>query len=266
MYAKKNEVLGSPLFSWSLDGAFVSDMEDHYSRQYETYDGIPSMAQYMGRLASDQAWAKKQKEKPNSFVGDYAFLSNMYLLADHPIEINGMCFYSVENAYQAMKCRTLREMEQFQFITPYEAKELGKKVQLRSNWDRDKIKIMRKLLRLKFQDPDLAIKLLETEDMFLCHKNWWGDTYWGKCYEKIEHLVVDGEEVDCPQYIMALESDEPHVTAYWTERKWVGENHLGKLLCEVREEIRKSGVYKDYLQQYIMRCGYQDWMVGLDIE
>jgi predicted NAD-dependent protein-ADP-ribosyltransferase YbiA (DUF1768 family) len=40
---------------------------------------------------------------------------------------------------------------------------------------------MRTLVRRKFMDPILAVKLLGTGDAILIEGNGWGDTYWGVC-------------------------------------------------------------------------------------
>jgi hypothetical protein len=53
----------------------------------------------------------------------------------------------------------------------------------------------------KFQDPELKTKLLATGDAELIEGNWWGDVYWGVC---------NGE----------------------------GRNELGKILMQVRDELR----------------------------
>ena len=58
-------------------------------------------------------------------------------------------------------------------------------------------------LRKKFADPELRNLLLATGDEELIEGNYWGDTYWGVC-------------------------------------NGVGQNKLGKLLMQVREEIKNN--------------------------
>ena len=62
---------------------------------------------------------------------------------------------------------------------------------------------MRDCLRLKFEIPELREALLNTDNAKLIEGNWWGDKFWGIC-------------------------------------NGVGENNLGKLLMEVRDEIRRN--------------------------
>lgn len=99
-----------------------------------------------------------------SFKDDYKFLSNFYPCK---ITIAGYTFPSVENAYQAMKCANLSDYSQFVNIGPAEAKKLGRKVQLRSDWEQIKYNVMRQLLDLKFQDKVLLRMLQDTAQNLL---------------------------------------------------------------------------------------------------
>ena len=122
-----------------------------------------------------------------SFKDEYGFLSNF-----HPCTINiaGLTFPSVENAYQAMKCANPNEMQQFVNITPAEAKKLGRKITMRADFGSIKYKVMRHLLDLKFEDKGLQKLLLATAPESIVEGNYWHDNYWGicsceKCRDKI---------------------------------------------------------------------------------
>ena len=53
-------------------------------------------------------------------------------------------------------------------LNPSEAKKLGRRVNLRKDWEAVKVKIMEEIVRAKFtQNPDLAEKLLATGDAYL---------------------------------------------------------------------------------------------------
>lgn len=126
-----------------------------------------------------------------SFRGEYAFLSNSYSCV---IRYNGNTFNSVECAFQAQKnpiaVDLFRNMS-FQeaaavsrkpIIEPGEAKRLGRKIMLRSDWVVVKDRIMLDLLVAKFdQNPDLKRRLVETGDATLIAGNTWHDNYWGVC-------------------------------------------------------------------------------------
>lgn len=132
----------------------------------------------------------------DSFTGDHRFLSNFYPCS---IKFDGNWYESVEHSYQAAK--TLDKSDRAKFrkgIKAFEAKRLGKKVKLRSDWEKVKFKIMEELIQFKFStDNDLKKRLLETGQEELIEGNDWGDTIWGKCNGK-------------------------------------GQNHLGKILMKVR--------------------------------
>jgi ribA/ribD-fused uncharacterized protein len=136
----------------------------------------------------------------NEFSGKYRFLSNFWSCF---IQFGGMTFPSVENAYQACKMKHASDRERFLYIKASQAKKLGKLLPMADTWDQNRIQIMYHLVEAKFRDPILAGLLLETGDEELQEGNWWGDFFWG---------TVNG----------------------------VGENHLGKILMEVRENLRKG--------------------------
>ncbi len=137
--------------------------------------------------------------KIDKFDGEFAFLSNFYPAT---INMDGMLFQSSEAAYQAQKCANPADKFQFCNLSSRDAKKLGRKVQLRSDWEDIKDAVMARILGLKFrQHHDLGNLLVATGDAELIEGNHWRDTYWGVC---------DG----------------------------VGKNRLGELLMQVRRELR----------------------------
>lgn len=137
------------------------------------------------------------------FVGDFAFLSNFY---PSTVAVEGKLYPTVEHAYQALKTTEPLAREIIRkAATPGEAKRLGRTVEIRSDWNDIRLEVMRDLLIQKFANPFLRPMLLATEDAELIEGNHWNDRFWGVCR---------GE----------------------------GQNHLGRLLMEVRELIRKEEV------------------------
>src|SRR4029077_1394506 len=132
--------------------------------------------------------------------GEYRFLSNFWSCF---IEYEGLSYPSVENAYQAAKCANKTERLYFLQAKAGEAKRKGKVVNVRSDWEDVKLGVMLQLVRQKFQQEPLKTMLLETGDKEIQEGNWWGDTFWG---------TVNG----------------------------VGENHLGKILMKVREQLKND--------------------------
>jgi len=132
------------------------------------------------------------------FNGKYAFLSNMYPTL---LYINGEIYPSAEHAFQAMKCTEKNDRIAISVCrSPQEAKQAGRLVNLRPDWEDVKVDIMHSILSAKFSDPELADKLRSTNGCDLIEGNTWGDDFWGVCTNK-------------------------------------GQNMLGKLLMQVRREI-----------------------------
>jgi ribA/ribD-fused uncharacterized protein len=133
----------------------------------------------------------------NSFAGKYRFLSNFYECTVSYAQEN---YPSVEHAYQAAKTLDLEYRAMIKkALTPAKAKQLGRVVPIRDNWELIKIPIMRGLVKQKFKNPELLHRLQATTPAILIEGNWWGDKFWG--------VHIDGE----------------------------GENWLGKILMEIRD-------------------------------
>ena len=111
------------------------------------------------------------------FRGDFFFLSNFY---ECPVTYEQLTYTNNEAAFQAQKCTSDAEKIQFTKLNPTEAKKLGRKVNLRKDWEAVKVKIMEEIVRAKFrQNTELADKLLATGDAYLEEGNTWGDRIWG---------------------------------------------------------------------------------------
>lgn len=113
----------------------------------------------------------------NRFRDEYFFLSNFY---EAPITYCGITYRNNEAAFQAQKCKSRDEQMRFANLSPAEAKKLGRRVELRKDWEDVKISVMREIVSAKFdQNPRLAEKLIETGDEYLEEGNNWGDRIWG---------------------------------------------------------------------------------------
>lgn len=134
------------------------------------------------------------------FRGRWKFLSNF---AWGPCTLDGVQYNTVEQAYQAAKSDDLVHRQRCWATPPAGAKQIGKKVRLRQDWENVKLDVMYNLVWQKFEHPMNRKWLLATADEELVEGNWWGDTFWGVC-------------------------------------NGVGENHLGRILMRVRQEIREG--------------------------
>jgi ribA/ribD-fused uncharacterized protein len=139
------------------------------------------------------------------FRNHLGFLSNMYPC--HIIYL-GVGYPSVDHAYHLQKLpREDLRYEHFQ-MSPKEVKTFAKILPEPEDWDSRKLTIMHDLLVIKFQKPEMRTRLLETPDADLVEENCWHDNFWGVC-------LCD----KCGGH---------------------GENHLGRLLQEVKHEIEYS--------------------------
>jgi ribA/ribD-fused uncharacterized protein len=124
----------------------------------------------------------------SEFRGEYRFLSNFY---HSPMKVLGIPFLNCESAYMACKTLDINTRKEFSNLSPLEAKKRSYKVKLRPNWDDlTKIECMELCLRSKFcYNPNLADKLIKTNDMILIEGNNWNDTFWGVCNNKGKNIL-----------------------------------------------------------------------------
>lgn len=136
------------------------------------------------------------------FTGDFDFLSNFY------IEKYGK---SNEHIYQSKK--TIDQDWKTVILnapTPGKAKKYGRACPKRSNWNDIRVSVMEKLVREKFKDTFLALKLTDTFPEKIVEGNLWHDNFWGDC--------------GCDKC---------------KTRK--GKNNLGRILMKIRKEIIEIG-------------------------
>ena len=139
--------------------------------------------------------------KIDRFRGEYAFLSNFW---EASVTYQGLTYGNNEAAFQAQKCMTEAAKKDFTTLSPGAAKRMGRRVQLRPDWEAVKVPIMEEIVRAKFsQHEDLKALLLATGDALIEEGNTWHDTFWG----------VDA-------------------------KSGRGQNHLGKILMKIRDELQ----------------------------
>ena len=126
--------------------------------------------------------------------------------SDHGVELDGLWYSTVEHFFQAMKFPGHAHAEAIRAAaSPKLAKQLGnsRKAPLRDDWEEVKIDVMRTAIRKKFLTHSaIAALLLETgdEELIEAAPN---DYFWG------------------------------------CGKTGSGQNWLGKVLMEVREELRR---------------------------
>lgn len=152
-----------------------------------------------------QTWQERTKgwlhdaDNIKGFFGDYRWLSNFHIC---PVQHEGIMYENSEQAYQAAKCWRLEDRYKFKEFTPAQAKRFGQTVKMREDWDTVKYDVMYEICKNKFtRNVDLKEKLLTTGNKYLEETNWWNDRVWGVC-------------------------------------NGVGENWLGKILMNIRKELK----------------------------
>jgi hypothetical protein len=144
----------------------------------------------------------KASVKPPSIKN---WFSNMIPL-DEPIRLRGIEYPTVENFYQAMKAdkSEVEVHKRVAGMNPFEAKQYGKIIKLRPDWEEVKLGVMEYALRIKFASGNTWYrKLMETSGEIV-EWNTWHDKFWGRC--------------TC------------------NKCRGEGENHLGNLLMQLRNE------------------------------
>lgn len=176
------------------------------------------MLRYYAPLESYYERDSKKRNPILNFRGDFRFLSNFFM-RDLYLRVSDTCtiqFRSGEHAFMWHKSRNRNYRQQIMnAVSPAEAKRLGNNDRLtalgllRDDWRDDlvRIRVMYKVLKAKYQDPQLLLWLHRTEKRFLCEGNHWNDVFWGECNGK-------------------------------------GENHLGRLSMVVRHENLNSKLLK----------------------
>lgn len=134
------------------------------------------------------------------FQGEYRWLSNFYPCS---IILGGRDYPSVEHAYMSAKS----DEEDWKIFcastkSPGEVKRASRNIKLRADWDKIKIQVMKECLQQKYYEEPFYSKLRNTKDEYIQEGNNWGDTFWG---------------VDL--------------------RTGKGQNTLGKLIMEIRDDI-----------------------------
>lgn len=118
----------------------------------------------------------------SGFFGEYRWLSNYHLV---DISYEGKIWPSTEHLYQALKTSDAEARERIRLLPrPVEAKRAGSKLPMRAHWDNIKISAMELVTQLKYENPELRQKLLDTGDQELIEENSWGDVFWGVCNGK----------------------------------------------------------------------------------
>lgn len=138
-------------------------------------------------------------------VHEHDYLNNNYV-TEVPIKYAGIQFPTVEHAFQAAKSDDPEHHKAVAQADITKARELGKTCHLVDGWNEKRLSIMTYLVRQKFfSNPDLQEKLMQTNDALIRQVG--PDKFWG---------------------VFELSG---------------GQNHMGKILMDVRKEAQMINGY-----------------------
>lgn len=138
------------------------------------------------------------------FQNEHRWLSNF---APVKIKLDGLEFPSVEHAYMSAKSDDA-EWKKFCSNPNNKAgdvKTQSRNVTLKEDWNEIKLEVMKECVTQKFSQEPYKTKLLETGTQHIQEGNRWNDKFWGVC----------------------LKTNK-------------GENHLGRLIMDVRSALAKK--------------------------
>src|SRR3954462_5708472 len=155
------------------------------------------------RIGTGRSWRTMSVIHFYSVSAEYGCFSNF---SPHPVQLKGKVWPTSEHYFQAQKFAVHPDEEEVrQAGSPMIAARMGRsrKRPFRKDWELVKLNVMREVVRAKFtQHPELMAVLLGTEDALL-----------------VEHTAND---------------------VYWADGgDGSGQNWLGRILMEVREELRE---------------------------
>lgn len=126
-----------------------------------------------------------------SFKKEFKFLSN-FSFAN--ILHKGIEYPTVEHFYCSMKTLDKEDRRKISCLkTPGQAKRLARKMPIRHDWDKVKLKVMAYGIKEKFKaSTNVAKLLLATSPAELVEGNYWHDQFWGDCFcEKCKNVLEE---------------------------------------------------------------------------
>lgn len=169
------------------------------------------------------------------FFNEFKFLSNFWMCS---IEFHGRTWSSVEHIYQALKFNSRDLQEEIRALPkPKDAKHKASSLahKVRRDWHKVNLQIMYDAVLAKFsQNEKLKRQLIDTAPAYLEETNYWCDNFFGNC--------------QCSRC-----------------RDTRGENHLGKILMQVRDVISNTDRdHQDRANRCTIHKGHNHFRVKAD--
>lgn len=178
-------------------GLAANDKITERIARFEKAIKLDALCNYSIELPADVPMEGDSRVVKN-FRDRFDFLSNFYPCK---ITIGDVTYNNAEAAFQAAKLVNKSERAAFAKLSGKEARAMGRKIPLRSDWNKIRVGVMRYVLAQKFyQNSELIDRLIFPSNLYFVEENSWNDTFWGVC-------------------------------------NGVGQNILGRLLMEFRDSI-----------------------------
>lgn len=192
-------------FKWNPPAGMYDELYQCIECEEQVLESAEDTKRYLQLKVDECGECVGKVIKIETFRDDYNWLSN-FARFEKAMTYEGLRFRTNEQFYQAMK---VTDKELRETIANHPLKGLKKfcgNIPLRGDWEDIKQEVMLFGTRYKYSssNPVLRQRLLDTGSMQIEEGNWWGDSFWG---------------IDL--------------------KTGLGDNHLGRILMKVREEIRE---------------------------
>ena len=124
------------------------------------------------------------------------------------IEIDGFIYQSSESYFQSQKATNEKDRLYIASLPGPKSKMKAKTIEIRDDWEEVKLMVMKRILFKKFTQQKWKTLLLKTTEPIIEWNNW-NDKFWG----------------------VSIKDNN-------------GQNHLGKILMEIREELKYKSLFK----------------------
>lgn len=118
-------------------------------------------------------------KRPDGYVRNW--FSNMISLRK-PLLYDGLLYRTPEHFYQAMKTADKHERAKIAFCKDgIRAKKMGRRVEIRGDWEDVKIDVMRFVQEYRFSSDEKMREMLLSTEGEIVEWNYWCDNFWGVC-------------------------------------------------------------------------------------
>lgn len=198
-------------------------------------------------MKNNTNWEQLLKENKilngtQGFDDKYRCFSNFYKHDAISIKLpyghkNSKYYFSdnVETLFQAAKCKTHKDIQSIILTTtPGEAKRLGRKVELREDWENIKEEVMKELINKKLEVLPYFKKILMEipEHIVIAEFNTWNDAEWGVSSKTLKGNNKLGEILMNLRIKLKTEK-------YYNSLKFIFNYEIENIILDYSDEIKE---------------------------